>query len=208
MHQQVKRIMLTAKGLTKIFGERIVFRDVGFALNAGQLLHVVGSNGAGKTTLLRIVVGLLQADAGKLTSTVPIPHLCEYLATNMNAFFPHLTAFTNILWWAKLKNRDLPLAKVLITLQKAGVKFPRTVPLQYFSTGMIRKLHLARFLLSPAPVWVMDEPFAGLDTAGKQLFVEAIKTHIDDGGAMVIASHDGSPIADRVTHKIDLDARA
>ena len=185
-----------------------MFRSISFAIDAGQLLHVVGSNGAGKTTLLRIVVGLLRADAGKISSAVPIPHLCEYLSTNMNAFFPHLTAFDNIMWWAKLKNRDLPLAKVSITLQKAGIKFPKTLPLKYFSTGMRRKLHLARFMLSPASVWVMDEPFAGLDAAGRKFFTSAVTTHLDNGGAMIIASHDGSPIADRVTNKIDLDDQA
>ena len=208
MHQQISTHMLTAEGIMKIFGARIVFRNVSFALNAGQLLHIVGSNGAGKTTLLRIIVGLLRADAGKLTSDTPIPHLCEYLATNMNAFFPHLTAFDNILWWAKLKNRDLPLAKVSITLQKTSIKFPKTLPLKYFSTGMMRKLHLARFMLSPASVWVMDEPFAGLDSAGRKLFTAAITAHLDDGGSIVIASHDSNPIADRVTHRIDLDASA
>ena len=185
-----------------------MFRDVGFALNAGQVLHVVGSNGAGKTTLLRIIVGLLRADAGKLVSAVPMPHLCEYLATNMNAFFPHLTALDNILWWAKLKNRNLPRARVSITLQKTGIKFPKTLPLQYFSTGMIRKLHLARFMLSPAALWVMDEPFAGLDATGRELFTAAISAHVNDGGAVLIVSHDGRPIAAKVTDRIDLDARA
>ncbi|MDE3269318.1 MAG: heme ABC exporter ATP-binding protein CcmA [Pseudomonadota bacterium] len=199
--------MLEAQKITKIFGARIVLRDVNFSLNVGQVLHVAGSNGTGKTTLLRIAVGLLHPDAGTINSSIPVSHLCEYLATNMRAFFPHLTALDNILWWARLKNRELSLAKVSIALQKAGIKFPKSLPVQYFSTGMLRKLHLARFMLSPASVWVIDEPFAGLDADGRASFSAAITAHVDDGGAVIVASHDERPIASRVSQTLDLDAR-
>ena len=199
--------MLEVKEITKIFSSRIIFKNISFTLQRQQLLHVVGKNGAGKTTLLRVIVALLAVDAGEIVYANGSAHrLCEYLPADSGGFFQHLSAWDNLLWWAGFKNQRLDKDKARHLLQMLEIRFPRTLALQHFSTGMRRRLHLARFLLSPSPLWVMDEPFSGLDKAGIELFRKEIISHLTGDGALIIVSHNSAGIADKVDMQLDLDA--
>lgn len=191
--------MLTGKNLTKFFSSRIIFKNINFSLSSHNLLHVVGRNGVGKTTLLKIVVGLLAPDQGVCTRKG-----CEYLAADSDGFFSQLTAWDNLRWWVNLKNKKPDDEKILQTLQRFGIRFPRSLALRYFSTGMKRRLSLARLTLSPSPLWVLDEPLAGLDKDGSELFVDILATHLQIGGGALVVSHEPAVFAHLVTSALEL----
>ena len=73
-----------------------------------------------------------------------------------------------------------------------------------FSTGMRRRLALARMSLIAAPFWVLDEPFYGLDDEGIKVFVGGVKNHLERGGSVVLVSHDIAPLAEIISKTIDL----
>lgn len=191
--------MLTGKNLTKSFSSRIIFRNINFSLSSHGLLHVVGRNGAGKTTLLKIVVGLLTPDQGVCTRQD-----CEYLAADSDGFFSRLTAWDNLRWWVGLKNPRPDNEKILQTLQKVGIRFPRVLAVKYFSTGMKRRLGLARLMLSPSPLWVLDEPLASLDKDGTELFAAALTSHLQTGGSALIVSHEAAVFAHLITSSLEM----
>ena len=197
--------MLHVNDLAKSFPPRLIFKNVGFDLDAGEVLHIEGANGAGKTTLLRILVGLLPSSAGQIAFAGGSRHrLCEYLAADSNAFFAPLSAWDNLRWWAKLKNRTLAKDEVLPTLQRFGIRFPRHLAVGLFSSGMKRRLSLARLLLSPSPLWILDEPLAALDADGTQMFAALLQQHVSNGGAAVIVSHDAASFSKLRTQQLEL----
>jgi len=197
--------MLHVSSLTKTFPPRIIFKNVSFALAAGDVLHLEGRNGAGKTTLLKIIVGLLPYAAGEIIFKGGSGRkLCEYLPADGNGFFAQLSAWDNLCWWAKLKNRSLSEDEILSALQRFGIRFPRGLAVGFFSTGMQRRLSMARLLLSPSPLWVLDEPLAALDAEGAEMFSALLSQHIRGGGAALIVSHDETAFASLRTQRLEL----
>lgn len=197
--------MLHVKGLTKSFPPRLIFKDVSFDLDAGGVLHIEGRNGAGKTTLLKIIVGLLPYGTGDVIFKGGSGRkLCEYLPADGDGFFSPLSAWDNLRWWAKLKNRTFTEDEILPALQRLGIRFPRSLPVGVFSRGMKRRLSMARLLLSPSPLWVLDEPLAALDTEGGQMFSSLLLQHVRTGGAALIVSHDDTAFADLRTQRLEL----
>ena len=197
--------MLHVNNLTKSFPPRVIFKNVSFDLDAGGVLHLEGRNGAGKTTLLKIIVGLIPYAIGEvLFKGGSGRRLCEYLPADSDGFFAQLSAWDNLCWWAKLKNRALNEDEVLPALQRFGIRFPRSLAVGNFSTGMKRRLSLARLLLSPSPLWVLDEPLAALDAEGTQMFSALLLQHVRNGGAALIVSHDDTSFAQLRTHRLEL----
>ena len=130
--------------------------------------------------------------------------LYEYLPADGDCFFAPLSAWDNLRWWAKLKNRTFNDDEILPALQRLGIRFPRSLPVEVFSSGMKRRLSMARLLLSPSPLWVLDEPLAALDTEGGQMFSSLLLQHVRTGGAAVIVSHDDTAFADLRTLRLEL----
>ena len=197
--------MLHVSGLTKRFPPRVIFKNVSFDLNAGGVLHLEGRNGAGKTTLLKIIVGLLPYASGEIIFKGGSGRqLCEYLPAEGDGFFAQLSAWDNLCWWAKLKNRSLNTDEIMPALQRFGIRFPRSLTVGLFSTGMKRRLSMARLLLSPSPLWVLDEPLAALDAEGAQMFSALLLQHVRNGGAALIVSHDDTACASLRTQRLEL----
>ena len=197
--------MLHVSDLTKSFPPRVIFKNVSFDLDAGGVLHLEGRNGAGKTTLLKIIVGLLPYAMGEIIFKGGSGRkLCEYLAADGNGFFAQLSAWDNLCWWAKLKNHSLNEDEILPALQRFGIRFPRSLAVGLFSTGMKRRLSMSRLLLSPSPLWVLDEPLAALDAEGAQMFSALLLQHVRNGGAALIVSHDDTAFASLRTQRLEL----
>ena len=178
--------MLSLTAVSKSFPTHRVCVDLNFELNRHQLLQVTGVNGAGKTTLLKMIAGLLPVDSGTIKAEV-----VEYLAADNDALFPQLTAYDNLRWWGRLRDQQLSADKILATLDHWSIRLPQQLAVGYYSTGLRRRLALARLTLSPAKLWLVDEPLGALDRQGIELFVELLTNHLQDGAAVAV-SHDPS----------------
>jgi heme exporter protein A len=185
-------------GLAAFRGERLVFRDVDFALAAGGVLLLTGPNGSGKSTLLRLLAGLLRPAAGMLSwdgrdALADLPAHAGRLAYvgHQDAVKPGLTAAENLRFTARLSG-----GRVAHALGAVGLEELADVPARMLSAGQRRRLALARLALSHAPLWLLDEPTLGLDVASVARVCGMVEMHRTAGGVVVAATHLPLPFPD------------
>ena len=183
---------LVADNLAGERGGETVFSGIGFTLEIGGALVVTGPNGIGKSTLLRTMAGLLPLAAGRLAlegggdKWSDIASACHYLG-HQNAMKAALTVTENLAFWRDfLGEAHLPLSDALDMVGLADIGH---LPFGYLSTGQRRRIAIARLLVAYRPVWLLDEPTAGLDHASEAQFADLMAAHCEDGGMIVAATH-------------------
>lgn len=173
-------------------GGETVFSNVSFSLDDGGSLLVTGPNGAGKSTLLRVVAGLLPAATGSARlegggEAFATPQAaCHYLG-HLNGMKTALTVRENLDFWRKFLGE--PHLETEEALEMVGLGGIGHLPFGYLSTGQKRRAAIVRLLVSYRPVWLLDEPTAGLDKASEAQFTALMRAHLEDGGVVVAATH-------------------
>lgn len=203
--------MLTANDLQCVRGEREIFRGVSFELTAGSLLHVAGPNGSGKTSLLRMLCGLLAPESGEIRwGREPIRRLGdEYFAQlhyvgHLNGIKDELSAQENLKVLAGLAGAPVDAGRVLDALCRLGLSGREDFLVKWLSQGQKRRLALARLTLVSRPLWVLDEPFAGLDQEAITLVQELVEKHLAQGGIAVVTTHQEMQIRGTRVHRLPL----
>ncbi|MEL4376470.1 heme ABC exporter ATP-binding protein CcmA [Brucella cytisi] len=182
---------LEAENLAGERGGETIFAGLSFALSEGEALVVTGPNGSGKSTLLRIICGLLLPEAGKVelredSTVLPVRAACHYLG-HQNAMKPALSVRENLSFWQKFNGAaQTEIDEALEAVDLPGVEH---LPFGYLSTGQKRRVSIAKLLVSHRPLWIVDEPTAGLDKASEARFAELMRGHMRDGGMIVAATH-------------------
>ena len=185
--------LLAARGLAFTRNDEPVFGPLDFAVAAGEALLVQGGNGAGKTTLLRVLAGLLRADAGEVR--IDGRDARAGLRARAIAYLGHLPALKADL--DTLQNLDFlcglhgrrPRQLPGNALAMVGLSGYEDTLARQLSAGQKKRLSLARLWLSPAPLWLLDEPYANLDLDGINLVNRMISAHLRDGGAALVTTH-------------------
>lgn len=170
-------------------GDRLLFEGMSFALGAGEAALVTGPNGSGKSSLLRLAAGLLRPAAGAILRDAPVAWLGEQAALD-----GHQPLTRALAYWARIDRADD--AAIGTALDAMGIGPLAHVPVRMLSTGQRRRAGIARILVSGAPIWLLDEPGNGLDTATLDLLAVAIARHRAGGGIVVAATHQPLGIAD------------
>ncbi len=190
--------MLQAEGLAAFRGERLVFRDLDFAVEPGGALLLTGPNGSGKSTLLRLLAGLLRPTAGTLTwvgadALADLSSHARRLAYvgHQDAVKPGLTVAENLRFAAQLTGGGVRDA-----LAAVGLRELADLPGRMLSAGQRRRLALARLALSEAPLWLLDEPTLGVDAASVERFGAMLAAHREGNGMVVAATHLPLPMRD------------
>lgn len=177
--------MLNFHNVTCARGGRVLFNGLSFALEPGGAMLVTGPNGAGKSSLIRVAAGLLRPIAGAIEREAARALLSE--AASLDEELPLAMALG---FWAKLDGRSDAVADALAQTALTDLA---VIPVRLLSTGQRRRAAFARVIASGAPVWLLDEPANGLDTAALGRLEGAIAKHRENGGAVLVASH--TPIA-------------
>ncbi|OHC93418.1 MAG: heme ABC exporter, ATP-binding protein CcmA [Sphingomonadales bacterium RIFCSPLOWO2_12_FULL_63_15] len=173
-------------------GGRMLFRGVSLTLGPGESALLTGPNGVGKSSLLRLCAGLLPAFAGTVDRRGGIALTDERLALDMD-----LPLATALAFWAQL-DRAGPEA-VSAALDALALPRLADVPVRMLSTGQRKRAMLARVIASNTPIWLLDEPGNGLDSASTDLLGAAVATHLATGGIVVAASHQPLPMTTPLT---------
>lgn len=189
-------LRLVTQGLSLRRGDRVLVDDLDLVLDSGQALVVTGPNGAGKSTLLRGLAGLLPPFRGEAHAICAdgervSPGALAHYVGHAEGSKPALTARENLDFWramltlpglAGIGGPDAALALL-------GVPQVADLPVAYLSAGQKRRVGLARLLLAPRPIWILDEPLTALDRAGQDLLRNMMGVHLARGGIVIAATH-------------------
>lgn len=182
---------LIAEQLTCIRGGRRLFHGLGFAVAGGEALAVVGPNGAGKSSLLRLIAGLLRPAGGRVV-------LDEGPADRPPGQLAHFIGHLDGVKGALSVGENLEFLRAILggggrangaALMALGLGHLASLPVRMLSAGQKRRLALARLLIAPRPLWLLDEPTTALDGEGQVSFGVLAKEHLAGGGLIVAATH-------------------
>lgn len=190
--------VLSAQGLACLRGLRLLFRDLSFEARGGQIVLLRGPNGSGKTSLLRQLAGLLRPDAGRVVLS-GVPGEGVHFHGHLDGLKPFETPREALKRAGALAGLSLSAQAVSDGLERMGLTRPADVPVRFLSAGQRRRTALARLVLVPRPVWLMDEPFASLDGAGQTLCEGLISAHVAGGGLVVASLHGETALRPDVT---------
>ncbi|MFS4438757.1 heme ABC exporter ATP-binding protein CcmA [Paracoccaceae bacterium GXU_MW_L88] len=168
------------------FDARRVLEGVSFAVETGRALALRGPNGAGKTTLLRAVAGLIQTDAVRLDGQriADLPPGAVQFSGHRDGISAALTVRENLAFWAGLVGGDVDAALDAMDLARFADR-----PAARLSAGQKRRTGLARLALTPARLWLLDEPTNALDSASIARLGTMLQAHLAQGGIALIATH-------------------
>lgn len=193
--------LLEVRGLGCLRGEITLFENLGFTLEAGEVLQVEGANGAGKTSLLRIAAGLTPPDEGEVLwrgeriagRRSEFNRQLAYLGHHLGLKY-ELSAEENLRAAAAIQGAGADPGRFAEVLAAVHLTEKAELPVRVLSAGQKQRVALARMLLLGAMLWILDEPFTALDKSGVALVSGLLRAHLDRGGVALITSHQAVPL--------------
>jgi heme exporter protein A len=179
--------MIHARELTKRFGDKRVLDGLNLDLERDGFLLVTGPNGSGKTTLLRLCAGLAAPTAGELDVAVDRARIG--FVSHEPLVYRELTALENLDLYGRLYRVPERRERIGMLLERFGLWEARAERAGAFSRGMVQRLALCRAFLHESDLYLLDEPFAGLDSAGDELLSRELEER-RARATFVVATHD------------------
>jgi len=202
--------VLSVRGLTKKYGDTEVVCGVDLAVRRGECFGLLGPNGAGKTTTLRLLLGLVEPDAGSIDlAGLPVPARAREarmkigVVPQMDNLDPDFTVRENLLAYGRYFGLDRAAitARVPALLEFAGLAHKADAQIAQLSGGMKRRLTLARALVHDPEILFLDEPTTGLDPQARHLIWQGLRRLIGAGKTIVLTTHfmdEAERLADRL----------
>ncbi len=189
--------LVSVRGLTKRFGERIAVDGVSFAIARGEVFGLLGPNGAGKSTMVNMLSTYFPPDGGEaaiaghtLRESMTVKHLIGVVPQEL-ALYDELSARENLLFFARLY--DVPRAeraeRAQDALQRVGLADRAREPVQGFSGGMKRRLNLALGLINRPVFLMLDEPTVGVDPQSREKIFDIIGELKGAGTTLLYTTH-------------------
>ncbi len=188
--------MLSGSDLSCVRGDRMLFKDVNFSLEAGELMQVQGKNGSGKTSLLRMLCGLSMPAKGVInwqgTAIRELGdeyyHSVSYIG-HLSGSKDDLTVIENLCISSALAGDDITIQMARDALNDMGLGDRENLPVKVLSQGQQKRVSLARLLVSQSKLWILDEPLAALDVMAVKLVQSLLEKHLDEHGLVVMTTH-------------------
>ena len=181
--------------LESIRDDRTLFSKLNFELGAGQVVQIEGANGSGKTTLLRMICGMLLPISGEVRWNG------KNILKDRSGYYEEMTYLGHAQGvkgdFTPLENLNFEESLIKTSdrytpeeiLERVGLAGFEDIPSRTLSAGQRRRITLGRLLLSDAKLWILDEPFTSLDKQGQTLVEDLLLEHVDNGGMVLITSH-------------------
>ncbi|MDT8448170.1 MAG: heme ABC exporter ATP-binding protein CcmA [bacterium] len=188
--------LLQIAQVRKDFGYKRILKDVSFDLNAGDFTLLLGQNGAGKSTLLKILSGLMRPSQGEVFYRgANLKEDPQLLRQDLGVIGHHpqvygdLSAFENLLFFAKLRHLKDPKALVEDALERVDLARFKNAQVKNFSSGMFKRMGIARLMISRPRLLLLDEPYTGLDYKSVDFFNRFLVDFARSGGAILMVTH-------------------
>jgi ABC-2 type transport system ATP-binding protein len=190
--------VITARGLTKRYGDAVVVDALDFDIRKGETFGLLGPNGAGKTTTILMLLGLTEISAGEVTvaghdpvrEPLAVKRRVGYLPDQVG-FYDNMTASENLAYTGRLmgfarQSREMRIAEALARVRLSEVADKRVAT---FSRGMRQRLGLAELVMKRAEIAILDEPTSGLDPQSTHEFLAMIADLKHEDVTVLITSH-------------------
>ncbi|MBO4301429.1 MAG: ABC transporter ATP-binding protein [Desulfovibrio sp.] len=190
--------MLQLECVAKIYGHKVIFKEISCCVAPGSVTLVAGANGAGKSTLMRVMAGLSRPSAGRVIVSDDVR--VGYLG-HATFLYPGLTAVENLSFWNRAYGLSLSTGELGKVLARVGLEAYSQERVGCFSRGMAQRLNLARVLMQNPDLLLLDEPCSGLDTSSQTQLRQEIQAARHRGACVVLISHDlmaDGPLADHL----------
>jgi heme exporter protein A len=187
---------IETRDLTKRYGYRQVLGSVDLYVKPGEFLVLFGPNGAGKSTLIRILCTLMKPSGG--TAKVAGHDIANEpdgvranigLIGHSNYLYEDLTAIENLRFYLRMGGADATEQRIAEALNATGLARAMSTRVRTFSTGMKKRLCIAKIVAHPPRVLFLDEPYSGLDEDGIRMLNHFLLTMKTEGGTVFMATH-------------------
>ena len=196
--RQVSLPSLNLDNVAVMRGNRMVLPGLSVTARSGDIIWIRGANGCGKSTLLRLVAGLLTVTSGNIHSEGRMALADENLALDAN-----VTVEAALRFWADMDGASADARDAALTAM--DLQDLAHIPVRFLSTGQRKRASIARVLASGADIWLMDEPYNGLDSASCTRLDQAIINRAAAGGIVLVAAH--QPPSINVALSLSLDSQ-
>src|SRR5919107_2288109 len=187
--------MLELDGLTRRFGDVVALDDLTFSVAPGRMFGFVGPNGAGKTTAMRIVLGVLDPDAGAVRwNGAPIDAATRARFGYMpeeRGLYPKMRVRDQLVYFARLHGLPASAAATAADrwIERLGLTERAGDRVETLSLGNQQRVQLGAALVHDPELLVLDEPFSGLDPIGIETMSTILRERAAEGVAVVFSSH-------------------
>lgn len=184
------------EGVVAVLGGFPALAGADLTVAKGEVLLLQGPNGAGKTSLLRVCAGLLPIERGRgtvlgmdVTSDRERVRSRVGLLGHTNGLYLDLTVAQNVRFWASTVGAtDAEVANAMSRMRLDGRL--ADVKAEKLSAGQRRRTALASLIVRRAELWLLDEPHAGLDTAGRDEIDAVLRDAVSSGATVIVSSHE------------------
>ena len=188
--------MLLVNNLKFERSEKVIFENIHIAASSGKIVFIKGNNGTGKTTLLKTLVNILEPSEGdifwmgkKIKNNIFNFYSETTLIMDKPTSSLEMTVIENINFWKQITLSQIKYEEIINLLEMLRIDQYLKKQTMYLSLGEIKKLELTRLILEQKKLWILDEPYIGLDKNSIGIINETFIDHVSNNGIIIFSSN-------------------
>ena len=175
---------------------KIIFENIHISASPGKIILIKGRNGSGKTTLLKTILNILEPTEGdfywmgeKVKKNILDLYKDTTFVMDKHSSTPEMTIKENLIFWKKISQSKINYQEMFRLIKILDLESYLNKKTRYLSMGEIKKLELSRLIIEQKKLWILDEPYIGLDENATMIINDTFLDHTSNDGIIIFASH-------------------